>query len=127
MINLEIPLKHRSRKYRFFEMVPGIVSWGSIILLVVLILSGLVLWKPVQFQGLGMLIGDYEGARYVHFFAMAGVVFFRGGARRHGVTRAPHVPFHVYRPGPDACFLDRAEDIREAEKHGDEPRRFLPA
>ena len=36
MINLEIPLKHRSRKYRFFEMVPGIVSWGSIILLVVL-------------------------------------------------------------------------------------------
>ena len=47
-----------------------------IILLVVLILSGLVLWKPVQFQGLGMLIGDYEGARYVHFFAMAGVVFF---------------------------------------------------
>lgn len=47
-----------------------------IILLVVLILSGLVLWKPVQFQGLGMLMGDYEGARYVHFFAMAGVVFF---------------------------------------------------
>lgn len=36
MINLEIPLKQRSRKYRFFEMVPGLVSWGSIILLVVL-------------------------------------------------------------------------------------------
>lgn len=36
MINLEIPLKKRSRAYRFFEMVPGIVSWGSIILLVAL-------------------------------------------------------------------------------------------
>lgn len=36
MINLEIPLKNRSRSYRFFEMVPGLVSWGSIILLVVL-------------------------------------------------------------------------------------------
>jgi hypothetical protein len=36
MIDLEIPLKHRSRAYRFFEMVPGIASWGSIILLVVL-------------------------------------------------------------------------------------------
>ena len=36
MINLEIPLKERSRKYRFFEMVPGLVSWGSIIVLVVL-------------------------------------------------------------------------------------------
>lgn len=36
MINLEIPLKRRSRSYRFFEMVPGLLSWGSIILLVVL-------------------------------------------------------------------------------------------
>lgn len=36
MIDLEIPLKTRSRLYRFFEMVPGLVSWGSIILLIVL-------------------------------------------------------------------------------------------
>lgn len=36
MINLEIPLQDRSRKYRFFEMVPGLLSWGSILLLVVL-------------------------------------------------------------------------------------------
>jgi hypothetical protein len=36
MIDLEIPLKHRSKSYRFFEMVPGLVSWGSIILLIVL-------------------------------------------------------------------------------------------
>ena len=36
MINLEIPLKGRSRSYRFFEMVPGLLSWGSIVLLIVL-------------------------------------------------------------------------------------------
>lgn len=36
MIDLEIPLQNRSRLYRFFEMVPGIISWGSILLLVVL-------------------------------------------------------------------------------------------
>ncbi len=36
MIDLEIPLKHRSKSYRFFEIVPGLISWGSIILLVVL-------------------------------------------------------------------------------------------
>jgi thiosulfate reductase cytochrome b subunit len=48
----------------------------AIALLVLLVLSGLVIWKPVQFHALGMLMGDYEGARYVHFFAMAGVVFF---------------------------------------------------
>jgi thiosulfate reductase cytochrome b subunit len=49
---------------------------GVIVLLIVLVLSGLVIWKPVQFYTLGMLMGDYEGARYVHFLAMAALVFF---------------------------------------------------
>jgi thiosulfate reductase cytochrome b subunit len=34
-----------------------------------------VIWKPVQFYGLGQFIGDYEGARYLHFFAMAAIFF----------------------------------------------------
>src|SRR6476469_4699067 len=42
MIDLEIPLKTRSKAYRFFEMLPGIISWGSIILLIVLSL-----WNPL--------------------------------------------------------------------------------
>ena len=49
---------------------------GAIALAVVLVLSGLVIWKPVQFHALGMLMGDYEGARYFHFFAMALLVLF---------------------------------------------------
>ena len=49
---------------------------GAIVLGVVLILSGLVIWKPVQFYTLGVLMGDYEGARYLHFFAMAALVLF---------------------------------------------------
>jgi thiosulfate reductase cytochrome b subunit len=44
-----------------------------VLLLIVLVLTGLVLWKPVQFHWYGQLIGDYEGARLLHFFAMAGV------------------------------------------------------
>ena len=44
--------------------------------LVVLVLSGLVLWKSVQFPLLRELMGGYEGARRVHFFAMALVVAF---------------------------------------------------
>ena len=48
----------------------------AIVLLVLLIVSGLVLWKPVQFHALGMLMGDYEGVRYVHFIAMAALVAF---------------------------------------------------
>jgi thiosulfate reductase cytochrome b subunit len=49
---------------------------GAIVLGVVLVLSGLVIWKPVQFYTLGTLMGDYEGARFVHFFAMAALVAF---------------------------------------------------
>lgn len=49
---------------------------GAIVLAVVLILSGLVIWKPVQFYALGVLMGDFEGARYVHFIAMAALVLF---------------------------------------------------
>ena len=49
---------------------------GAIVIVAVLVLSGLVIWKPVQFQTLGLLMGDYEGARYVHFFAMAALLLF---------------------------------------------------
>jgi thiosulfate reductase cytochrome b subunit len=37
----------------------------------VLVLSGLAIWKPVQMQELAALFGGYEGARIVHFLAMA--------------------------------------------------------
>ena len=48
----------------------------AILDLIVMILSGLVLWKPVQFHELSLLMGEYEGARYVHFFGMVGIVGF---------------------------------------------------
>ncbi|MDV6332414.1 cytochrome b/b6 domain-containing protein [Asticcacaulis sp. 201] len=44
--------------------------------LVVLIASGLVLWKSVQFGWLRVLLGGYEAARYIHFYAMCGIVAF---------------------------------------------------
>jgi thiosulfate reductase cytochrome b subunit len=49
---------------------------GAILDLVVLVLSGLVLWKSVQFPLLRELMGGYESARLVHFFAMAALVAF---------------------------------------------------
>ena len=49
---------------------------GAIVIITALVLSGLVIWKPVQFQALGLLMGDYEGARLLHFFAMSALVFF---------------------------------------------------
>lgn len=43
---------------------------------IVIVLSGLAIWKPVQFQELTALFGGYDVARYVHFFAMAAIVGF---------------------------------------------------
>jgi thiosulfate reductase cytochrome b subunit len=43
---------------------------------IVLIASGLVLWKSVQFPFLRDLMFGYEGARVVHFVAMGGIVAF---------------------------------------------------
>ncbi|MEG0140555.1 MAG: cytochrome b/b6 domain-containing protein [Comamonas sp.] len=44
--------------------------------LIVIVLSGLVLWKSVQFPVLRELLGGYEFARRIHFFAMAAIVAF---------------------------------------------------
>ena len=48
----------------------------ALLAMLIMVLSGLVLWKPVQFHTLGLLMGQYEGARYVHFFGMAAIVLF---------------------------------------------------
>jgi thiosulfate reductase cytochrome b subunit len=49
---------------------------GAILLIAGLILSGLAIWKPVQLHWLAAPMGDFEGARLLHFFCMAGIVLF---------------------------------------------------
>jgi thiosulfate reductase cytochrome b subunit len=49
----------------------GVIGAGILI-----VLSGLAIWKPVQVQELTVLFGGYDAARYVHFFAMAAIVAF---------------------------------------------------
>jgi thiosulfate reductase cytochrome b subunit len=49
---------------------------GVLLAGVVIVASGFAIWKPVQLQELAALLGGYEGARLVHFFAMAAMVLF---------------------------------------------------
>jgi len=49
---------------------------GIILVSIVIVLSGLAIWKPVQLQELAAAFGGYTAARYVHFFAMAAIVAF---------------------------------------------------
>ena len=61
------------RRYNTVQRAAYLFVMVDILLLV---LSGLVLWKSVQFPILRVLLGGYEVARYLHFFAMAGLVAF---------------------------------------------------
>jgi thiosulfate reductase cytochrome b subunit len=49
---------------------------GVILAGVVIVVSGLSIWKPIQLQELARVFGGYDTARYVHFFAMAAIVGF---------------------------------------------------
>jgi thiosulfate reductase cytochrome b subunit len=59
-----------------YNAVQRVLYVGIIITGVVVVLSGLSVWKPVQFQELTTLFGGYDVARYVHFFTMAAIVAF---------------------------------------------------
>lgn len=66
-------LEHRMGSYNPLQRIAYITA---IMLACVLVLSGAVLWKPVQLQEIAWLVGGYDGARYVHFFAMTGMTLF---------------------------------------------------
>ena len=59
-----------------YNAVQKLAYLGVILAGIVIILSGLAIWKPVQLQELTALFGGYDAARYVHFFAMATIVGF---------------------------------------------------
>ena len=59
-----------------YNAVQKLLYTGVILAGVVIVLSGLSIWKPVQFQELTALFGGYDTARYVHFLAMAAIVGF---------------------------------------------------
>ena len=59
-----------------YNAVQKLLYAGVILCGIVIVLSGLSIWKPVQFQELTTLFGGYDFARYVHFVAMAAIVGF---------------------------------------------------
>jgi thiosulfate reductase cytochrome b subunit len=59
-----------------YNYVQKLLYAGIIVVGVLIVLSGLSIWKPVQLQWLTALFGGYDLARYVHFFCMAAIVAF---------------------------------------------------
>ena len=61
---------------RHYNTVQRVAYLFVIADIVLIVLSGLVLWKSVQFPMLRELLGGYDTARRVHFFAMSALVGF---------------------------------------------------
>jgi thiosulfate reductase cytochrome b subunit len=59
-----------------YNYVQKLLYAGIIVVGVVIVLSGLSIWKPVQLQWLVALFGGYDIARYVHFICMGAIVAF---------------------------------------------------
>lgn len=59
-----------------YNAVQKLAYVAVIVDLIVLVLSGLAIWKSVQFPALRDLMGGYDSARVVHFCAMAFLAAF---------------------------------------------------
>lgn len=59
-----------------YNAVQKVAYLAIIVDLIVLVLSGLAIWKSVQFPFLRILMGGYDTARIVHFAAMSFAVAF---------------------------------------------------
>lgn len=70
---LRLRLTHSGNSYN--EIQKWLYSFAYLLMLL-LIISGAAIWKPVQWQLLTELLGGFEWCRRWHIFAMAGLLFF---------------------------------------------------
>lgn len=70
---LAFRLRHEPGRYNNIQKALYI---GVLLAGVLMVASGLAIWKPVQFAGLTALFGGFAAARVVHFLGMAGILAF---------------------------------------------------
>ena len=59
-----------------YNAVQKVLYVGIILVGIVVVLSGLAIWKPIQFSELTSLFYDFQTARLVHFLCMSAIVAF---------------------------------------------------
>jgi len=59
-----------------YNAVQKVLYLGIILIGILIVISGLALWKPVQFSELASLFGTFQTIRLVHFLCMAAIVLF---------------------------------------------------
>ena len=59
-----------------YNAVQKLLYVGIMLVGILVVLSGLSIWKPVQFSELAKLFYDFQSARLVHFLCMTAIVLF---------------------------------------------------
>jgi thiosulfate reductase cytochrome b subunit len=59
-----------------YNMIQKLLYIGVTVALILMVMTGLTIWKPVQFPHLRMLFGDYDMARLIHFLCMSFIAGF---------------------------------------------------
>lgn len=59
-----------------YNAVQKLLYVGVILIIIIQVISGLAIWKPVQFSFLVTLFYDFQGARLAHFFGMTAICLF---------------------------------------------------
>ena len=59
-----------------YNTVQKLLYIGVICAGIMIVISGLSIWKPIQFSELLALFGSFQNARLVHFLCMAAIVLF---------------------------------------------------
>ena len=59
-----------------YNAVQKLLYAGVILVIIVQVISGLALWKPVQFSSLVALFYDFQGVRLAHFLGMGAICMF---------------------------------------------------
>jgi len=59
-----------------YNAVQKVLYLGVMLVGILIVISGLALWKPVQFSELADLFGNFQTIRLVHFLCMSAIVAF---------------------------------------------------
>lgn len=71
---LTFRLKHDDLTH--YNAVQKVLYGGIILVIIIQVITGLAIWKPVQFSFLVSLFYDFQGARLAHFIGMTAICLF---------------------------------------------------
>jgi thiosulfate reductase cytochrome b subunit len=109
-----------------YNAVQRLLYIGVIFIGILQVLSGLAVWKPVQFSELAALFSDFQTARLVHFLGMAAIVGFLIVhvalaliVPRTLVAMVTGGPLVTRDPTPGAELVPSDDGPRESDRHAD--------